>query len=179
MKPDSLSLQRYHAPCGELLLGEWHGQLCLCEWVEKDADSTSSLSNLQVQLGARLRRIPSALTRKAASMLDEYFAGRRQTFDRMPLFISGSAFRVRVWSQLLELPYGTTITYGELAERLGNGKLIRAAAAACGENPIAIFVPCHRVIGKNSHLVGYGGGLAVKQYLLDLEHHQPHLHFLR
>jgi methylated-DNA-[protein]-cysteine S-methyltransferase len=104
------------------------------------------------------------------SQLDEYFAGTRDTFD-FPLRLEGGGpFEHRVWDALLEIPYGTTTTYGEIAARLGGGPdRARAVGAANGRNPIAIVVPCHRVIGANGRLTGYGGGLDNKRALLALE----------
>lgn len=100
--------------------------------------------------------------------LDEYFAGTRREFD-VPLLFAGTEFQEKVWCVLLGIPYGSTISYGELARRIGKPKSVRAAANACGANAIAIFAPCHRVIGNNHSLTGYAGGLTTKQCLLHLE----------
>jgi methylated-DNA-[protein]-cysteine S-methyltransferase len=100
--------------------------------------------------------------------LTEYFQGKRKTFD-LPLAIQGTDFQIQVWKQLLKIPYAKTISYGEQAEKIGDRKKARAVGMANGRNPISIVVPCHRVIGSNGHLVGFGGGLAKKAYLLKLE----------
>ncbi len=100
--------------------------------------------------------------------LMEYFAGKRKIFD-LPLVIEGTAFQVRAWQQLLTIPYGQTISYGEQAHKIGDKKKARAVGMANGLNPISIIVPCHRVIGSNGHLTGFGGGLDKKAYLLELE----------
>jgi methylated-DNA-[protein]-cysteine S-methyltransferase len=100
--------------------------------------------------------------------LSEYFAGTRQEFD-LPLHMPGTAFQQRVWAGLREIPYGETISYGELASRLGQPNASRAVGLANGKNPVSIVVPCHRVIGASGRLTGYGGGLDRKQLLLDLE----------
>lgn len=100
--------------------------------------------------------------------LEEYFAGARTTFG-VPLAPTGNSFQHLVWGELRRIPYGCTISYGELAERIGKPGAARAVGAINGQNPISIIVPCHRVIGANGHLVGYGGGLERKQFLLDLE----------
>lgn len=105
----------------------------------------------------------------AALQLEEYFAGTRRTFD-MPLKLEGTPFQKEVWTALLEIPYGSTISYGELARRIGRPNAVRAVGAANGANPIPVIVPCHRVIGSNGTLTGYGGGLPRKQQLLALEH---------
>jgi methylated-DNA-[protein]-cysteine S-methyltransferase len=108
------------------------------------------------------------LIRKAAAQLAEYFAGRRRKFD-LPLALRGTDFQLSVWKILQAIPYGHTLSYGEVAARAGNPKACRAAGMANNRNPIAIIVPCHRVIGADGSLTGYAGGLSVKQYLLDLE----------
>jgi len=100
--------------------------------------------------------------------LSAYFRRKRQKFD-LKLAPEGTEFQLRVWAELLKIPYGTTITYQQLALRLDNPLVARAAAQAVAHNPIAIVVPCHRVIGSDGSLTGYGGGLDAKQYLLELE----------
>jgi len=100
--------------------------------------------------------------------LDQYFRGERRDFD-LPLALRGTPFQLRVWAELQRIPYGTTISYGELARRLGDPNLTRAVGAANGANPVSIIVPCHRVIGADGSLIGYGGGLENKRALLALE----------
>ena len=100
--------------------------------------------------------------------LDEYFSGERREFD-LPLAPEGTEFQQQVWDGLLQIPYGTTWSYGELAQHIGNPKASRAVGAANGLNPIPIIIPCHRVIGSNGKLTGFGGGLETKQFLLQLE----------
>ncbi|VVO25389.1 methylated-DNA--[protein]-cysteine S-methyltransferase [Pseudomonas fluorescens] len=100
--------------------------------------------------------------------LDEYFEGKRECFD-VPLAPQGTAFQQRVWQALLEIPFGHTWSYARLAEHIGNPKAVRAVGTANGANPISIIIPCHRVIGSNGTLTGYGGGLERKQALLQLE----------
>jgi methylated-DNA-[protein]-cysteine S-methyltransferase len=105
---------------------------------------------------------------QAARQLREYFAGKRTDFD-LPLAPEGTEFQRSVWRRLQEIPYGETISYGELARRVGNPKASRAVGAANGQNPIPIVIPCHRVIGANGKLTGFGGGLPTKEALLALE----------
>jgi methylated-DNA-[protein]-cysteine S-methyltransferase len=102
------------------------------------------------------------------AQLDEYFAGTRTRFD-LPLRLEGTPWERRVWSELLQIGYGETASYGEIARELGHPTASRAVGAANGRNPIAIIVPCHRVIGSDGSLTGYAGGLACKRALLDLE----------
>ena len=100
--------------------------------------------------------------------LGEYFRGERTQFE-LKLAPEGTPFQLAAWRQLRRIPYGRTISYGEQARRIGNPKAARAVGAANGENPISIIVPCHRVIGANGRLTGFGGGLGKKKKLLDLE----------
>ncbi|WP_395090730.1 methylated-DNA--[protein]-cysteine S-methyltransferase [Armatimonas sp.] len=104
----------------------------------------------------------------AKAQLTEYFAGTRAVFN-LPLATSGTDFQKTVWAELAKIPYGQTLSYGELAARIGNPKASRAVGLANGKNPLSIVVPCHRVIGASGKLTGYGGGLARKEALLALE----------
>jgi methylated-DNA-[protein]-cysteine S-methyltransferase len=113
----------------------------------------------------------------ATHQLREYFAGERREFD-LPLQLEGTEFQKRVWDQLLQIPFGKTCSYGDVAHRLGDPKCTRAVGLANGGNPIAIIVPCHRVIGASGSLTGFGGGLRNKATLLDLERQQPVFDFL-
>ena len=108
------------------------------------------------------------LLAEARRQFTEYFVGERTTFD-LPLRPHGAPFQLRVWDALLRIPYGETVSYGELARELGHPTAARAVGAANGRNPLAIVVPCHRVIGSNGTLTGYAGGLECKRALLDLE----------
>ena len=103
-----------------------------------------------------------------AGQMDEYFSGRRRRFD-LPLDIRGTDFQKRCWQELLKIPYGETRSYADIARAIGNPAAVRAVGLANGQNPIAIIVPCHRVIGSDGSLTGYGGGLETKRKLLELE----------
>ena len=163
----TIKIRYYQSPCGELILGAFKGKLCLCDWM---AEKRRTMIDQRIQrlLQTEYEVTDSEVTDKAAGQLDGFFARKRTTFD-IPLLMLGTDFQRAVWQELLNIPYGTTISYLKLAERLGNVKAVCAVAAANGANPISIFVPCHRVIGNNHKLVGYGGGLAAKQMLLELE----------
>ncbi len=102
------------------------------------------------------------------NQLEEYFKRKRKEFD-IPLDIEGSDFQIKVWNELLNIPYGKTISYKQLSKRLGNPKLLRAVGKANSSNPVAIVIPCHRVINTNGDLGGYAGGLEIKEKLLELE----------
>ena len=104
----------------------------------------------------------------AREQLDEYFAGCRRRFD-LPLAPTGTAFQLRVWQVLRDIPYGVTCSYGEQARVMGQPRAVRAVGAANGRNPIPIVIPCHRVIGGDGRLTGYAGGLDIKKFLLELE----------
>jgi methylated-DNA-[protein]-cysteine S-methyltransferase len=111
--------------------------------------------------------------REASAQLRAYFAGELRDFD-LPLAPVGTAFQQDVWSALRQIPYATTTSYGALANTIGDKNAMRAVGAANGRNPLPVIVPCHRVIGANGKLVGFGGGLPIKRFLLDLElQHAP------
>jgi methylated-DNA-[protein]-cysteine S-methyltransferase len=120
-----------------------------------------------LKIDPRWRRDDTAFT-EVSSQLDEYLDGRRRGFE-LPFALKGNPFELRVWSALCEIPYGETASYGEIARALGEPRAARAVGAANGRNPIAVIVPCHRVIGADGTLTGYGGGLERKRLLLDLE----------
>ncbi len=105
---------------------------------------------------------------KTINQLDEYFEGSRREFD-LPLVFKGTEFQMKTWKELLNIPYGETRNYKDIAVAIGNPKACRAVGGANNKNPIILICPCHRVIGANGKLIGYGGGLDMKEYLLDLE----------
>jgi methylated-DNA-[protein]-cysteine S-methyltransferase len=115
-----------------------------------------------------ITRVPASL-KQCVEQLKEYFFGTRKDFD-FALDLAGSAFQVKVWEELRKIPYGTAISYQELAARIGDAKAFRAVGRANGSNPMVIVVPCHRVIGSSGKLVGYRGGLKRKKWLLEHEH---------
>lgn len=117
---------------------------------------------------ALLGRRDDAAFADVADQLAEYFAGERTTFE-LDLRIVGDPFRRAVWHQMTLIPYGETRSYGDLARALGDRTLAQAVGAACGRNPLPVVVPCHRVVGADGSLVGFGGGLPRKRFLLDLE----------
>jgi len=164
-----INIQRYHSPCGDLTLGSYEGKLCLCNWADKDKHKIDK--RLRKFLHVGFKEATSEVIQSAAKQLDEYFAGKRTEFD-IPLLFVGTEFQQRAWQQLLEIPYGATVSYSEQAKRLGAPKAVRAVANANGANAISIFAPCHRVIGSDHSLTGYGGGLTAKKFLLDLERQQ-------
>lgn len=160
----------YDSPCGPLLLGSFDGKLCLCDWqIEKHHARVAR--RLKRILHADFREGTSGIIEQAAHQLDEYFAGKRTAFE-VPLLFAGTDFQKKVWNELFAIPYGATISYGELARRIGMPKAVRAVANANGANSISIFAPCHRIIGSDRSLTGYAGGIETKRYLLRLESQQ-------
>lgn len=159
-------VRRYEAPCGGLVLGAYGDNLCLCDW--ESARRGHVRDRLLRLLDVEFVTGSSEVLDKAAAQLDEYFAGQRRTFD-IPLLFVGTVFQKTVWNELLKIPYGETISYGEMAKRIGKPDAVRALASANGANSISIFAPCHRVIGSDGSLTGYAGGLKAKEYLLKLE----------
>lgn len=138
------------------------------------AGTREALHRIVLPVERRPFRLPPEWTRDpdafadARRQLSEYFAGTRRSFD-VRLFLPGTDFQRRVWSALAEIPYGETRTYRDLAQRIGNPKAMRAVGLANGANPVPIVLPCHRVIGADGSLTGFGGGLDAKRFLLDLE----------
>ncbi|MCI8365779.1 MAG: methylated-DNA--[protein]-cysteine S-methyltransferase [Eubacterium sp.] len=142
------------SPVGTLRLeADQHG-ICLLAFCHTDVEYPESPA--------------SPLLTEAKRQLDEYFAGKREIFS-LPLSFQGTAFQIRVWEALQRIPYGETWYYGQLAEAVGNPRACRAVGMANHRNPLPILIPCHRVIGKNGSLTGYGGGLHIKEKLLALE----------
>lgn len=132
-------------------------------------DDGNHITNLDVVSEGEFTGLnESLLARKAAQQLYEYLDGKRSTFD-LPLNPQGTEFQKSVWKALLDIPYGETRSYRQVAEAVGNPKACRAVGMANNRNPIMIFIPCHRVVGSDGSLVGYGGGLDMKKQLLDLE----------
>jgi methylated-DNA-[protein]-cysteine S-methyltransferase len=116
----------------------------------------------------RVTRTPAVL-KEAVTQLKEYFKGSRNTFS-IKLDLKGTPFQIKVWEELLKIPYGTTITYQQLARRIGDNKALRAVGGANSTNPVSVIVPCHRIVGSDGKLVGYAGGLWRKKWLLEHEH---------
>ena len=110
----------------------------------------------------------TTLIKETAKQLNEYFSGKRRSFD-LPLCLSGTPFQKSVWTALQTIPYGETRSYGQIAMQIGNPKAARAVGMANNRNPVSVIVPCHRVIGADGSLTGYGGGLHIKRCLLELE----------
>lgn len=157
----------YQTPYGTLRIATASNRLCICDWDGSAASITTSRKVCKA-LGATFKTGVSPVATLTMHQLDEYFAGERTQFE-IPLLPIGTSFQQSVWAELQKIPYGQTITYAEEAQRIGNPQAVRAVASANRLNPIAIIIPCHRVIGSNHSLTGYAGGLATKKFLLELE----------
>lgn len=165
--PPMICLQYYDAPCGELILASMGEALCLCDWNGKPCAERSK-RRIARYVDAEFCTASSPVLEQAKLQLDDYFAGHRPSLH-VPLHPFGTDFQLRVWQALLQIPYGETRSYLEVAQRIGNPRGVRAVAQAIGANGIGILIPCHRVIGSNRSLTGFTGGLDKKSYLLELE----------
>ncbi len=150
-----------------MLLGSYDGKLCLADWRYRKMRSTID-NRIQKALKAEYAEESSEVIERTIEELEEYFNGKRKTFD-IPLHMVGTDFQKTVWHGLMQVPYGATSSYLELAKFIGNAKAVRAVASANGANAISIMIPCHRIIGSNGDLAGYAGGLPAKKRLLELE----------
>jgi len=165
--PGSIQTAYFKTPYGELILGSFDKQLCLCDWRYRRMRGAVD-SRIQTGLKAVYEEGESELLDIARQQLVQYFGREREEFD-IPRLLVGSDFQKQVWKELLRIPYGRTESYAGLSHRLGDIKAIRAVASANGANAISIIVPCHRILGSDGSLTGYAGGLEVKKKLLRLE----------
>lgn len=160
------------APIGALLLAATEKGLCFVEFGADDA-ALLSLDRWCRRWGfKRSEAAHAAYTQQAVEQLQQYFAGMRRSFD-LPLDLYGTPFQKKVWSELMRIPYGEVRSYKEVALAIGAPRAVRAVGGANNQNPLPVVVPCHRVIGSNGALVGYGGGVRIKETLLRLEGFLP------
>ncbi|MFT5860465.1 MAG: methylated-DNA-[protein]-cysteine S-methyltransferase [Flavobacteriaceae bacterium] len=160
-------VRNYRSPVGELIIGSFNDQLCLCDWrYRKLRDQIDS--RIKKGLDATFEEGSSEVIEETIKQLDAYFDKSSKTFD-LPILFVGTEFQKSVWNALIDIAFGQTGTYLGLSKALGNEKAIRAVASANGANAISIIVPCHRIIGSDGALVGYAGGLSAKERLLQLE----------
>jgi AraC family transcriptional regulator, regulatory protein of adaptative response / methylated-DNA-[protein]-cysteine methyltransferase len=162
-----IMITRILTPLGPMLAGATDEGICLFDFIDRRMMETQ-LARLQKSLGAELFPASHRHFKALHAQIQEYFAGTRRRFD-LSLVLVGTHFQKKVWEELVTIPYGTTRSYQEQATRIGTPSASRAVARANGANRIAIIIPCHRVIGKDGKLVGYGGGLWRKKYLLEHE----------
>ena len=163
----TINLQDYQSPCGELVLASVGDELCLCDWTDNPC-AERNICRLVSSLNAELKIETSHVSNETRRQLEEYFAGNRKAFS-IPLHPVGTDFQLKVWKALLNIPYGATRSYKQIATSIGRPEAVRAVAGAIGANGINILIPCHRVIGSNRSLTGYAGGLEAKRMLLQME----------
>ena len=163
-----LLLDRLDTPTGEMLIvADRDGNLRAIDWAEHEARMRRFLSLHYGQTGFCFEptRNPSGLT----GAINRYFAGEVQIIDTLPVQTGGTPFQRSVWRALREIPCGATVSYAQLAQRIGRSYAVRAVGLANGSNPVPVVIPCHRVIGSNGSLTGYGGGVERKRWLLEHE----------
>ena len=164
---NQINIQYYKTSYGELVLGSFDEKLCMCDWRYRRMRPTID-DRLNKGLQTTFIEKDNVILKNARQQLDEYFNHKRKYFD-IPLLMIGTEFQKSVWNGLLQIPFGTTSSYLNLAEKIINKKAVRSVASANGANAISIFIPWHRVIGSDGALVGYAGGLQAKKKLLKLE----------
>jgi methylated-DNA-[protein]-cysteine S-methyltransferase len=165
----AIHIQYHPTRIGDFILGAFDNKLCLLDFRYR---KLRAVVDQRIKKGkglqARWVEAPNATIAEAKRQLDDYLCGARTTFD-LPIMMVGSPFQQKVWRTLQEVPYGTTASYLDIARRIGDPKAVRAVAGANGANALALIIPCHRIIGSDGRLTGYGGGLAVKKRLLAME----------
>jgi len=163
----TINIQYYKTKYAHFILGSFENKLCLLDFKYRKMRATVD-NRLKKGFDAEFIEQDDEILKETRNQLDEYFNMERKAFD-IPIITVGTEFQKNVWEALQEIPYGTTATYLELAKKIGNEKAVRAVASANGANSIGLIIPCHRIIGSNGELTGYGGGLPLKKRLLKLE----------
>jgi len=162
-----IEIQYYKTKIGELILGSFEDKLCLLDFRYRRMRNTVD-KRIKDGLNADFIEQDNSVLKETRDQIDEYLIGNRKEFS-IPLLMVGSDFQKQVWHELMNVKYGETASYLDLAKSIDNKNAVRAVASANGANSIGLIIPCHRIIGSNGKLVGYGGGLAVKKRLLNLE----------
>ena len=162
-----INIQYFNSSCGLFVLASFGDKLCLCDWSNNPCAERNK-RRIERYLNASFKIETTSVLEEAKRQLDGYFAGNRKAFT-IPLHLVGTDFQQQVWNELLNIPYGATISYKEIAQNIGKPKAVRAVAGAIGANGISILIPCHRVIGSDKSLTGYAGGLKAKKMLLKIE----------
>ncbi len=164
---NKIYIQYLKTNVGEMILGAFNQQLCLLDYRYRNK-RTAIDKRLQNGLKAHYEEKSVAVLTRTKQQVNEYLLGQRQQFD-IPLLMVGTVFQKQVWTALQAIPHAATLSYLQLAKKINKDKAVRAVAMANGANAMSMVIPCHRVIGHKGALTGYAGGLAAKQYLLDLE----------
>lgn len=164
-----LLISHHDTVAGQLIIGTTDDRLVLCDWATR-ANSSRFVSRLAHRLDMEISQGRTPVTAMAISQIDEYFRGERTVFD-LPLLLSGTGFQLDVWNALSQIPYGTTVTYADIAAASAHKTAVRAVANAIGANRLSLIIPCHRVTATGS-IGGYAGGIRAKRTLIGLERSQ-------
>ena len=167
---NEIHIQSYDSPLGELLIGSFKNQLCLCDWQQRQKRASID-RRLQTGLNAHYVNKKTAIIDTTFKQLNRYFRQELTQFD-LPILMVGTDFQQRVWRSLQTIPYASTTSYQTIASTIHNKTAVRAVANAIGANAVSLIIPCHRIIGSHGSLTGYAGGLAAKKQLLALEQNQ-------
>lgn len=164
---NQINIQYYKTKYAEFILGSFENKLCMLDFKYRKMRTIVD-NRLKKYFEAEFVEQDDEILKETRKQLDEYFDMRRKEFD-IPIVTAGTNFQKSVWEALIKVQYGTTSTYLQIAKNINNEKAVRAVASANGANAIGLIIPCHRIIGSNGELTGYGGGLAFKKRLLKLE----------
>jgi len=168
METQTFQIERFDTPTGRMqLVSDAQARVRALDWADHDSRMQRLLQRYYRHLSLNLREVSQASAARRAVLA--YFEGQLDALSDVPVVTSGTAFQTQVWSALRGIPRGQTLSYGALAKAIGRPAAVRAVGLANGANPIALIVPCHRVIGANASLTGYGGGLERKRWLLEHE----------
>ena len=170
---NQINIKYYKTKIGELILGSFDGRLCLLDYRYRRMRVTVD-NRIKKGLGADFVEKNDEVLSKVRAQLDEYLNGDRTSFD-IPVLMVGTDFQKSVWEALMKIPYGKTASYLDIAKFINKEKAVRAVANANGANSMSLIIPCHRIIGSNGELVGYGGGVPVKKRLLKFEQNNSYL----
>lgn len=160
-------LKKFETPLGKMIAGSFQNKLCLLEFEDRYTINKIKLKK-KIDYDAEYKFGTNKVLEETEKQITDYFSGKLERFS-IPLSFKGSNFQLKVWEELVKIPYGETCSYNDIAKSIGNNKSVRAVGSANGANNLAIIVPCHRVIGSDGNLHGYGGGLWRKKKLLSLE----------
>ncbi len=164
---NTINIQYYKTKIGELILGSFRSKLCILDFRYRKMRNTVD-KRIRNGLSAEFIEKDDDILKETRKQIDEYLEGRRKKFE-IPISMVGTDFQRQVWKELINIKYGETASYLDLAKRIRNEKAVRAVASANGANAIGLIIPCHRIIESNGGLGGYGGGLPVKKRLLKIE----------
>lgn len=167
MMMNTIQVSYYQLIHGQMLVGSINNSLCLLDWAER-TNRTSIDKRIKKYFSAEFETSDCKFNNHVIEQINDYLHNKIKSFD-ISFTLAGTDFQKSIWTELLKIPYGKTITYSQLAENINCPLAVRAAANACNKNPISIIIPCHRVIGKNNQLTGYAGGLEIKEKLLEME----------